>query len=49
MQGIQKVKCVSCGVMFMSENDAKKCPSCSSSHDSDHGVMGGCDCGHHHH
>ncbi|HEU4984001.1 MAG TPA: hypothetical protein VFT58_00055 [Nitrososphaera sp.] len=53
MQGIQKAKCASCGIMFMSENNAKTCPECSShgmgggSHD--HGSMGGCGCGGHHH
>ncbi|WP_187147746.1 hypothetical protein [Candidatus Nitrososphaera gargensis] len=46
MQGLQKMKCASCGVMFMSENGSKKCPSCSS-HGSGHG-MGGCGCGHSH-
>ncbi|HKX81278.1 MAG TPA: hypothetical protein VJL54_03405 [Nitrososphaera sp.] len=47
MQGLQKQKCVACGVMFMAEDGAQRCPSCSSSHG--HGEMsGGCGCGHHH-
>ena len=28
MQGIQKVKCSSCGTMFMSEDNKTLCPSC---------------------
>jgi len=46
MQGIQKAKCASCGVMFISENESKTCPSCAN-HDSN-GMMDGCGCGHHH-
>ncbi|HEY7733171.1 MAG TPA: hypothetical protein VIB07_00090 [Nitrososphaera sp.] len=46
MQGIQKQKCASCGVMFMSEGGSLKCPSCSSSHG--HEMSGGCGCGHSH-
>lgn len=47
MEGIQKVKCVTCGTTFMSETDTKTCPTCSEGrgHD-DHGGMGGCGCGH---
>ncbi|HUG96303.1 MAG TPA: hypothetical protein VMJ94_02075 [Nitrososphaera sp.] len=49
MQGIQKTKCVSCGVMFMSDSGSTKCPSCASSHGGDdHHGMGGCGCGHSH-
>lgn len=49
MQGVQKAKCISCGIMFMSETDTKTCPACSEGrgHD-DHGDMGGCGCGHSH-
>ncbi len=53
MQGIQKIKCSSCGTMFMSETDASLCPSCagqSHDHKSQEGTMmgGGCGCGHSH-
>ena len=52
MQGIQKVKCASCGTMFMSEAGATMCPSCSEqSHDhrgDDSGSTMGCGCGHSH-
>jgi len=49
MQGLEKVKCVSCGTMFMSETDTKKCPTCSEggSHD-DQGSTDSCGCGHGH-
>ncbi|WP_415280866.1 hypothetical protein [Candidatus Nitrososphaera sp. FF02] len=48
MQGIQKAKCASCGVMFMSESESRLCPSCAEKgHGHDHG-MGGCGCGHSH-
>jgi hypothetical protein len=47
MQGIQKLKCTSCGIMFMSETGTTMCPSCSEqSHE--HREMGGCGCGHSH-
>lgn len=29
MQGVQKLKCTSCGTMFMSETGASICPACS--------------------
>ena len=29
MQGVQKLKCTSCGTMFMSETGTTMCPSCS--------------------
>jgi len=48
MQGVQKLKCTSCGVMFMSETDSKTCPSCSGDHSHGHEGMGGCGCGHSH-
>jgi rubrerythrin len=48
--GIQKLKCVSCGTMFMSEIATDKCPSCSeqahSHREYGSGGMGGCGCGH---
>jgi uncharacterized Zn finger protein (UPF0148 family) len=50
MQGVQKVKCTSCGTMFMSENGITICPTCSENH-GHHGHesgMGGCGCGHSH-
>jgi len=54
MQGVQKVKCASCGTMFMSETGSSTCPSCSEqshSHYEDQGsggMSGGCGCGHSH-
>ncbi len=52
MQGIQKVKCSTCGTMFMSETDSNQCPSCqekSQSHNEQtSNVGGGCGCGHSH-
>ena len=55
MQGVQKVKCTSCGTMFMSETGTTICPSCSSeqSHEDREydtsGMMGSCGCGDHSH
>lgn len=55
MQGVQKVKCSSCGTMFMSETGTTICPSCSSEQSHEHreydarGMMGGCGCGGHSH
>ena len=55
MQGVQKVKCSSCGTMFMSETGTTMCPSCSSEQSHEHreydtsGMMGGCGCGGHSH
>lgn len=52
MQGVQKVKCTSCGTTFMSEIETDTCPSCleqshsQSKHESS--SMGGCGCGHGH-
>jgi rubrerythrin len=53
MQGIQKIKCATCGTMFMSENSTSQCPTCqeqSHSHDEQQSsnVGGGCGCGHSH-
>ena len=53
MQGIQKVKCTTCGTMFMSETNTTQCPTCqeeSHNHkDSESSnVGGGCGCGHSH-
>ena len=48
MQGLQKLKCASCGTMFMSETETTTtCPSCSEQSQShhEHGA-GGCGCGH---
>jgi uncharacterized Zn finger protein (UPF0148 family) len=54
MQGVQKIKCSSCGTMFMSETGTTMCPSCSKqSHEHREydasGMMGGCGCGGHSH
>lgn len=53
MQGLQKLKCATCGTMFMSETETNTCPSCSEqNHTHTHhehgssGGMGGCGCGH---
>jgi rubrerythrin len=52
MQGVQKLKCTSCGTMFMSESGITTCPTCSENQDGRHhdheGNMGGCGCGHNH-
>ncbi len=52
MQGIQKIKCATCGTMFMSETNSTQCPSCqeqSHSHkEQSSNVGGGCGCGHSH-
>jgi rubrerythrin len=54
MQGVQKVKCASCGTMFMSETGSNTCPSCSEqSHkhyeeEGSGGMSSGCGCGHSH-
>jgi rubrerythrin len=53
MQGIQKVKCSTCGTMFMSETDSTQCPSCQEQQSHSHNeqtsnVGGGCGCGHSH-
>jgi Zn finger protein HypA/HybF involved in hydrogenase expression len=53
MQGIQKIKCSSCGTTFMSEDNVTQCPTCQ---EQGHGhggqessnVGGGCGCGHSH-
>jgi rubrerythrin len=52
MQGVQKVKCTSCGTMFMSEGATTTCPTCSeqshSHREDDSSGMTGCGCGHSH-
>jgi rubrerythrin len=51
MQGIQKLKCATCGSMFMSETNSTQCPTCqeqSHSHNEQSNVGGGCGCGHSH-
>lgn len=48
MEGIQKIKCTSCGVSFMSETVVALCPSCMERQSHGEGNMGGCGCGHHH-
>ncbi|HJS64286.1 MAG TPA: hypothetical protein VJ767_05455 [Nitrososphaeraceae archaeon] len=47
MEGIQKLKCTSCGVSFMSENNVAICPSCIERQGQEHGHTG-CGCGHGH-
>ncbi|MFI5423504.1 MAG: hypothetical protein WBP88_05225 [Nitrososphaeraceae archaeon] len=53
MEGLQKLKCGTCGTMFMSENGNTLCPSClegstkGQSHEHGHEAgHGGCGCGH---
>ncbi len=52
MEGLQKLKCGTCGTMFMSENGNTMCPSClegatkGQSHDHGHEAGHGCGCGH---
>jgi rubrerythrin len=52
MQGIQKIKCSTCGTMFMSETNSTQCPSCQeqshSQKEQSSNVGGGCGCGHSH-
>ncbi|HEY6587142.1 MAG TPA: hypothetical protein VIY98_02525 [Nitrososphaeraceae archaeon] len=48
MEGIQKLKCSSCGTTFMSETGMAKCPSCLEKESKGAGNMGGCGCGHQH-
>ena len=48
MEGIQKLKCTSCGTTFMSETGVAKCPSCSENETHGGSHMGGCGCGHSH-
>ena len=48
MEGIQKLKCSSCGITFMSENNNPLCPTCSESSGAHHhGAEHGCGCGGH--
>ncbi len=52
MLGVQKLKCTSCGTMFMSETGTTMCPACSGQsheHREEHessDMIGGCGCGH---
>jgi len=44
MEGIQKLKCSSCGITFMSENNSPLCPTCSENstahhHGEEHGWL----------
>ena len=48
MEGIQKLKCTSCGTAFMSETVMTKCPSCLDKESQGESHMGGCGCGHQH-
>ncbi|HEX5519499.1 MAG TPA: hypothetical protein VFX18_03580 [Candidatus Nitrosocosmicus sp.] len=52
MQGVQKIKCSSCGTMFMSEDNSVLCPSCREQNNQhkESGYMSGssCGCGHSH-
>lgn len=50
MEGIQKMKCVSCGTMFMSETEQSKCPTCieESANNTNSAGHAGCGCGHSH-
>ena len=48
MEGIQKLKCSSCGITFMSENNSPLCPTCSENSSAHHhGAEHGCGCGGH--
>lgn len=48
MEGVQKLKCSSCGITFMSENNSPLCPTCSENSSSHHhGEEHGCGCGGH--
>lgn len=52
MQGLQKLKCSSCGISFMSENENTLCPTClentahGQSQAHGHEAGHGCGCGH---
>lgn len=53
MEGIQKLKCTSCGTSFMSETDQSKCPTCleesqNKATSNESGSHFGCGCGHSH-
>ena len=50
MEGIQKMKCSSCGTMFMSETEQAKCPTCveQQTQGDSTGGHAGCGCGHSH-
>jgi len=54
MEGIQKMKCSTCGTMFMSETQQTKCPTCveqqQQQQQQGNSADGhaGCGCGHSH-
>ena len=50
MEGIQKMKCSSCGTTFMSETQQSKCPTCVEQQQQNNSGDGhaGCGCGHSH-
>ncbi|HEX7275405.1 MAG TPA: hypothetical protein VF248_07325 [Nitrososphaeraceae archaeon] len=48
MEGVQKLKCSSCGITFMSESNSPLCPTCSENSSAHHhGAEHGCGCGGH--
>ena len=47
MEGVQKIKCGSCGITFMSESNSPLCPTCSENLNAHHGAGHGCGCGGH--
>ena len=48
MEGVQKLKCSSCGITFMSESNSPLCPTCSENSSSHHhGEEHSCGCGGH--
>lgn len=49
MEGILKLKCSTCGTMFMSETQQSKCPTCAEQgNEVGSSGHGGCGCGHSH-
>jgi rubrerythrin len=51
MEGIQKMKCSTCGTTFMSETQQSKCPTCveqQQQQNNSGGGHAGCGCGHSH-
>lgn len=47
MEGMLKLKCSTCGTMFMSETQQSKCPTCVEQGNTFEGHAG-CGCGHSH-
>ncbi|HYY86793.1 MAG TPA: hypothetical protein VE594_06785 [Nitrososphaeraceae archaeon] len=48
MEGVQKLKCSSCGITFMSETNSPLCPTCSETSSAHHhGAEHSCGCGGH--